>query len=289
MIERTFIEQRIRKLELEEFFKKELDRAGFTGLDIVKTPLVTRLILHVARPGFAIGKSGSTIRQLTLTVESRFGISNPQIEIAEIRNPDLNARVIVDRIKGLLERNYSWRSIGFKIVKDIQDAGAQGVELSFSGKLAGKGGRKRATRIAVGYMKKVGDQTKWVDFAKASAYPKAGAIGIKLRIIHPDVMFPDKANYKAILAEKLKALENPSLASDVAKVPEGIEVVEDEADAPVEETPVETPPVNAGEATAPKTEAKKTVKKPRATPKKKDAKTAAPKPETTEETESEQA
>lgn len=230
MIERTFIEQKIRKLELEGFFKKELDKAGFTGLEIVKTPLVTRLVLHVARPGFAIGKSGSTIRQLTLDVEKRFGITNPQIEIAEIREPDLNAQVIVDKIKSLLERNYSWRSIGFKIAKDIQDAGAQGVELVFSGKLAGKGGRKRKTRIATGYMKKVGAQVELVDYAKTSAYPKAGAIGIKLRIIHPSVAFPDKANYRKIIEDRLKELENPVHAVEPAVQPAGVQVEEEAAE-----------------------------------------------------------
>ena len=41
-------------------------------------------------------------------------------------------------------------------------------------------------------MKKLGYQARMVDFAKVAAYPKAGAIGIRLRIIHPDVVFPDK-------------------------------------------------------------------------------------------------
>ena len=256
MIERTFIEQKIRRLELDEFFKKELDKAGFTGLEIVKTPLVTRLVLHVARPGFAIGKSGATIRQLTIDVEKHFGITNPQIEIAEIKEPDLNAQVIVDKIKTLLERNYSWRSIGYKIVKDIQDAGAQGVELVFSGKLAGKGGRKRATRIAIGYMKKVGDQVKYVDYAKASAYPKAGAIGIKLRIIHPSVAFPDKANYRKIIQDRLDEIENPTHPTALPVTPPKDVVVEELPVAKAEEEKAETaPPAKKPRASKPRKKA----------------------------------
>jgi ribosomal protein S3 len=107
-----------------------------------------------------------------------------------------------------LERGFSWRSVAFRTVQDIQKAGAQGVELVLSGKLAGKGGRKRKQRIAVGYMKKAGHQVNLVSYAKGSAYPKAGAIGVKLRIIGPDVVFPDKINFRELLQKKFEE-ENP--------------------------------------------------------------------------------
>lgn len=217
MIERIFIEQGLKKIELENYMKQQLEKAGFTHLDIVKTPLVTRIVLNVTRPGLAIGKGGQAIRQLTKEIEEKFGISNPQIEIKEITNPNLDAKATVDRIVALLERGFSWRSIAFKTVKDIMAAGAQGCELILSGKLTGKGGRKRKQRIAEGYMKKVGNQIKYVDYAKRSAYPKAGAIGIKLRIIRPDVKFPDKFDVKEAIAkqkepkpEALKAKEEVS-------------------------------------------------------------------------------
>jgi len=209
MIERTFIEQEMKKIQLEKYLKKELNRAGFTGLDIVKTPLVTRIVLHVARPGLAIGRGGQNIRQLTEDVGTRFGIENPQIEIQDIKQPELDARATVDRMVGLLERGYSWRSVAFNTVRNIIGAGAQGVELVLKGKLSGKGGRKRKQRIAQGYMKKVGNQVKLVDYAKASAYPKAGAIGIKLSIIRPETVFPDKINIKELI-EKRKAEETAS-------------------------------------------------------------------------------
>ena len=202
MIERTFIEQGIKRIELENYLKKQLDRAGFTGLEIVKTPLVTRIVLNVTRPGLAIGKGGQNIRQLTLDIEEKYGIDNPQIEIREIKVPELNARATVDKLASLLERGYSWRSVAFRTARDIMRAGAQGVELTLSGKLTGKGGRKRKQRIAEGYMKKVGAQTVLVDYAKAAAYPKAGAIGIKLRIIRPDVVFPDKVDFEKMFTER---------------------------------------------------------------------------------------
>jgi len=199
MIERVFIEQGMKNIRLEEYLKKELGRAGLTGMKINKTPLVTRIVLHVARPGLAIGKKGKTIRILTEDIAKRFGIENPQIEIQQIEKPELDAKAMVDKITMLLSRGYSWRSVAFRSVEDIMNAGAQGVELVLKGKLAGKGGRKRKERTAKGYMKKSGGLAELVDYAKGDAYPKAGAIGVKLRIIRPGTVFPDKIGIGEII------------------------------------------------------------------------------------------
>lgn len=202
MIERTFIQQNMKRIELENFIKSNMDRAGFTRLEVVKTPLVTRLIVNVTHPGLAIGKSGQNIKRLTREIEEKFKIENPQLEIQEIKTPELDAKATVDRMKTLLERGFSWRSIAYKIVHDISSKGAQGVEIVLSGALGGKGERKRQQRIATGYMKKTGDQVRLVDYAKATSYPKYGAIGIKLRIVRPETVFPDKINIKDIISPK---------------------------------------------------------------------------------------
>jgi len=215
MIERTFIKQGMKKIQLEQYLKKHLDKAGFTGLNMVKTPLVTRIVLKVARPGLAIGKGGQNIRMLTEDIEKNFGIDNPQIEIQDIQNPALDSKATVDKVVELIERGFSWKSVVFRTVREINEAGAQGLELVLKGKLSGKGGRKRKHRIVNGYMKKVGNQVKLVDTAKASAYPKAGAIGIKLSIIGPDVIFPDKVSISDAIKEK--EVETEAKAVEEAK------------------------------------------------------------------------
>jgi len=202
MKERTFIEQGMKKIQLEQYMKKNLNKAGFTGLHMVKTPLVTRIVLTVARPGLAIGKGGQNIKMLTEEISQKFSIDNPQIEIQDIKNPALDSKATVDKMVELIERGFNWKSVVFRTVRDISAAGAQGMELVLKGKLSGKGGRKRKHRVIQGYMKKVGNQIELVDRAKASAYPKAGAIGIKLSIIRPEVVFPDKIDFKAALDRK---------------------------------------------------------------------------------------
>ena len=202
MIEKIFTKQAVNKVRLYQYLKKELDRAGFTELDIVKTPLVTRIVIHVSKPGLAIGKGGQNIRTLTDMISKEYGIENPQIEIKEITTPELDSKSVIDRMKSAIERGFAWRSVTFKTLEDVYRAGAQGVEIVLSGKLAGKGGRKKQVRFAKGYMKKVGDQVKLVDEAKVTSYPKVGAIGLTVRIIRPGVFFPDKMNVKEYIAKK---------------------------------------------------------------------------------------
>jgi small subunit ribosomal protein S3 len=234
VIERIFIQKNYNKLKLENYLATKLERAGFTHLEMVKTPMVTRIVLHVARPGLAIGKGGETIKKLTEIMERDYKISNPQIEIQEIKNANINARVVADKIASSIEREYSWRSVVFKTMKEIIDSGVQGVELVVKGKLSGKGGRKRKQRIAFGYMKKNGAQTRLVDSANAASYPKAGAIGIRLSIIHPEVIFPDKIDIlKVIKGLKATQKEAEEQAKKTAEAKEKIEITVEET---VEET-----------------------------------------------------
>jgi len=217
MIERIFIKQGIKKMEMENYLKKELDRAGFTKLETVKTPLVTRIVLNVTRPGLAIGKGGTNIKKLTKTLEEKFKIENPQIEIKEITVPELDAQAMANKISSLIGRGFSWRSIVYRTVKDITSAGAQGVEIVLSGALGGKGVRKRKQRIAEGYMKKIGDQAKLVDYGAAPAKAKFGTIGVKVRIVKPETIFPDKINLKEVFANRIKKAEKKEEEEKTAK------------------------------------------------------------------------
>jgi len=235
-MERFFVEQGIRKVELDDYLRRQLKKAGFTKAEIVKTPLVTRIVVNVTTPGLAIGKGGSNIRQLTDTIKERFKIDNPQLEIKEIEHPNLDAQVVADRISSLISTGYSWRSIVYKIVKDIMHDGAQGVEINLSGVLAGKGQRKRRQRIFAGYMKKVGEQVRLVDSAQADAYSKIGAIGVKVRIVRPGVKFPDKINLQEIIDAKKKPKEEP-IPAEAGDTEKPKEEKKEEAEAKKEEKP----------------------------------------------------
>jgi small subunit ribosomal protein S3 len=94
-----FITESIKKTELDEFLAKELDRTGYGGVEVTKTPLGTRVTIYAMKPGLIIGRRGQSIRDLSKTLEENFGIANPQIAVAEIEVPELNANIMASRVE----------------------------------------------------------------------------------------------------------------------------------------------------------------------------------------------
>jgi len=70
------IEQGIKLMQINEYLRSELVRAGFAGVDLQKTPLGVRITLKTSRPGLVIGKGGKRIQEITDTLEQRFGLEN---------------------------------------------------------------------------------------------------------------------------------------------------------------------------------------------------------------------
>ena len=89
-----FIEQNTKRLMIDEFLQRELNSAGYGGVDIRKMPMRTELVIHASRPGVVIGRRGSKIRELSEILESDYGIENVQVEVNEIENQWLNASVM---------------------------------------------------------------------------------------------------------------------------------------------------------------------------------------------------
>jgi len=192
MIERKFVSEGIKRSELDAHFKKILKRAGYIGVDTQKTPVVTRVILFVERPGLVIGKKGSTIQRITRNLEKEFKMENVQIKVEEVKVPELSAVIMANRIANSLERGLNFRRVLGWTLDKIMKAGALGTEIVVSGKLVGKGGKSRTQRTSAGYIKKAGDTARFVDIGRAQAIKKAGIIGVTVKIVPPNVVFPDK-------------------------------------------------------------------------------------------------
>lgn len=195
---RTLIEDNIRSLELDEFLEKELDRAGYGGVETTKTPLGTRLIIYAARPGVVIGRRGSNIRELTLILEEKFNLPNPQIAISEIEIPELNPKIMASRIADALQRGIHFRRSGFWALNQIMRAGALGAEIILKGKLRSR--RHRYEKYKEGYIPRSGDPAlKNTRKAVTSVTLKQGVLGVNVKIIPPGATFPDKIGLKSSL------------------------------------------------------------------------------------------
>jgi small subunit ribosomal protein S3 len=191
-IERKFIDNSIIKLKISRYLSKELIRAGFSRVEIQKTPVLTRITVYVLNPGKVIGRGGQTIDRLTDTIKVRFKVDNPQINVMEVENKMLEPMLVARDIAEKFERGLNARKVLQGALRIIIENGALGAEVIAAGKLAAKGARAKTIRKSIGYIPKAGNVTELVREAAATAYPKYGAIGIKVRIVPPGTVFPDR-------------------------------------------------------------------------------------------------
>ncbi len=194
MIERKFVAKKLKELQVKEFIAQVIGEGKYSHLDIKKTPLGEKIVIHTARPGLVVGKKGENIRMLTEVMKNKFKMENPQVEVAEIANPDLDAQTVIDQIVNTLERfgPKRFKSLGYKTLQRIMDAGALGAEIHISGRGV-PGARAKSWRFWDGYMKKSGDvASSQVQKARTTANLSSGTIGIKIKIMLPDTVLPDK-------------------------------------------------------------------------------------------------
>ena len=214
MIERKFIEDQIKSLEIEEYLAKNLEKADYSHTDIQITPLSTRLIVYVGRPGIAIGRAGKNIEMITNALSNKFGVKNPQLDIQSISNPDLDATYVAHQISSALERYVKANRIVNIYLSNIMRAGAYGAEIRVSGKISG--GRGRTDKTQIGYIKKSGDfAIDNVDVGFSQARMKPGVLGIKVMIMKnlPESMLIEKRIKQFAEDEKKKKKD----ASDAKK------------------------------------------------------------------------
>lgn len=188
--EHQFIENGLQRSQIDEFFAEELGRAGYGGMDVAKTPMGTQIVLKAEKPGMVIGKGGKNIRKVTRELEERFNLDDPQIDVQEVDEPDLNARIVADRLANALERGWYFRKAGHTTIDRIMDAGALGAEIVLSGKVTGA--RSRVEKFNRGYIKHNGEPAQEiVDEGQGVAVMKLGTIGVTVKIIPPGARLPD--------------------------------------------------------------------------------------------------
>jgi len=198
--ERKVIQERMRRVLLKDFLVRESARAGFGGLDIVRTPMGTRVTLVCERPGILIGHRGELIKRLTEDIQARFALDNPQIEVQEERQPSLNAQLMSEKLASTLERGWHFRRAGHSTVRRIMEAGARGCQVILSGKLTGE--RHRTERFKAGTIKYCGEAVHlWMDKGFYQARLKPGVIGVNVWIMRPSAKLPDEIVVKGVAAQ----------------------------------------------------------------------------------------
>lgn len=266
-----FISESLKKTEIDEFLRNEFERAGYGGVDVSKTPLGTHVVIYAMRPVLVIGRGGETIKELARALEEKFQLANPQISVAEIEVPEFNAHVVASRVASALQRGIHFRRAGFWALTQVMNAGALGAEIIVSGKLRTE--RARYEKFRAGYLPKSGEPPlRYLQTAVMHVQLKPGIFGVRVRIMPPNVQFPDKVE----ILENVPKMEE---TKPTEAVKEEIEPVEPERPQETAPTTPTTPQETPQEKPAEKESEKVDEKPPKPEKPKKTAKAAA-KPKT---------
>ena len=175
---------------LKDYLRDAIKDAGFSHAEISKTPVGTRVALHVTRPGIVIGRKGTGIRALTDKLATDFGLKNPQISVVEIEKPELSPSVMCNRMQSHLERGTAFRRATMWTLKQIMEGGAMGVQITISGKL--RGDRSAFEKHTQGILPRAGHHAEViVDVDIAHVKTAMGLIGVRIRIAKKEKLVPE--------------------------------------------------------------------------------------------------
>ena len=249
-VERKFVQQGLNKARIGEYFTEQLDRAGYAGMEINRTPVGTQVRVFAEKPGMVIGKGGKLVRRLTSDLNQSYGVDNPQIEVQNVDVPELNAQLMASRLASALERGWYFRKAAHSTLRRIMESGALGCRIVLAGKLTGP--RSRIEKIVEGYIVHAGKPAEEiVHHGFSTAVRKLGTIGCSIQIVLPGTVLPDVFNLveveppePAVEEEPITVDAQPDITVPDITVPDtDVDMVEipipDEA-VPDVQSPVET-------------------------------------------------
>ncbi|MGA2171473.1 MAG: 30S ribosomal protein S3 [Sedimentisphaerales bacterium] len=176
----TFLveDQKIREY-IDKKYNKQMPKGGVAQTEIVRTRNEVTVTLHSARPGVVIGPRGGEVDKLREEIEALTG-RKVAVNVVEIKEPDLNAFLVGEALAEQLVKRASFRRAMKQFCEAAMNAGAKGVKIMCSGRLAG-------AEIARREMQKMGSIPLHtldadVDYATARAETTYGTIGIKVWI-----------------------------------------------------------------------------------------------------------
>jgi small subunit ribosomal protein S3 len=124
-------------LAIRDYIKKELPHGMISRIDIERTHDRIRVDIHTARPGIVIGRRGAEVEHLKQQVQKMTGATEVRVDAIEIQQPGLEAQLIAQAIAEQIAGRISFRRAMRRAVQDSMRAGAQGIKVQCSGRLAG--------------------------------------------------------------------------------------------------------------------------------------------------------
>jgi small subunit ribosomal protein S3 len=176
---KDYVNQLHQDFALRELVRNEAPRAGVSRVDIERFPGKVKVIVHTAKPGVLIGRKGENVKKMRTSLEEMVG-KKIDLEIKEIKSPDLDAYLVATNIAEQIERRISHQRAMKRAMQQAIRQGAEGVRVEVAGRLSGAE-MARAVNMREG---RVPRQTLRadIDFYKTEALTTYGQIGVKVWI-----------------------------------------------------------------------------------------------------------
>ena len=183
--ERNFAENLEEDITLRKYIRKRLPNAGISKIEINRTSKKITLTVHTSRPGIVIGKGGSEVDQLREEIKS-LTETDIQINVNEVKRPELDAYLVAENIAGQIERKISFRRVIKKAIQSTMRMGAEGIRIRAAGRLGGSEMARQENyhegRVPLHTLRAD------IDFATVTAETTYGTIGIKVWICNGEVV-----------------------------------------------------------------------------------------------------
>lgn len=172
-------------LQVRDYIQKTLSHASVSRVDIERPANTARVTIHTARPGVVIGKKGEDVEKLRTALSKQMNVA-VQINIEEIRKPDLDAALAAQSVASQLERRVMFRRAMKRVVQNAMRQGAKGVKVQVGGRLGGaeiaRSEWYREGRVPLHTLRAD------IDYSTAEASTTYGIIGVKVWIFKGEVI-----------------------------------------------------------------------------------------------------
>ena len=180
-------------IKIRDYPKKSLMQAGVSRIETERSKNRLKITIHTAKPGMVIGRGGAGIEQIRTGLKG-YTTKRVDINISEVKQPDMDAKLVAENIAQQLERRIAFRRAMKQAVGRTMRLGAKGIKIACAGRLGGAEiARKEAYREGSIPLHTLRAD---IDYGTAEAHTTYGRIGIKVWIFKGEVL-PEKKQQKA--------------------------------------------------------------------------------------------
>lgn len=188
--DKEYADQLHEDIKIRRELKSRLKEAGVSRIETERSKNRLRITIHTAKPGMVIGRGGSGIEQVKDQLK-KFTDKKVDINIAEIKQPDMDATLVAENIAGQLERRIAFRRAMKQCVQRTMRLGAKGIKVAVGGRLGGAEiARKESYREGSIPLHTLRAD---IDYGTAEAHTTYGRIGVKVWIFKGEVLPERKA------------------------------------------------------------------------------------------------